>query len=246
MFQAFYLLCTGIGDKIRQDLAKACHGQGKPHSNRVAEPYAKMISWVTKSIDGLALAYAVLFFPVPLFWLIVHPAINIWRRAGYRSFWVALPVWLLGGVPLIFFQGSLFAQRWPRNGLTYSLGTVLLGLTFWILSQVHREFSLKKLAGLPELNPRHALRGVVTSGIYAHMRHPRYADLMLGFIAFSLLTGAEGIFLLAIVSILLYLIVAPLEERELREQYGSEYEIYARTVPRFVPKFWRRTRNLFL
>jgi len=45
-----------------------------------------------------------------------------------------------------------------------------------------------------------------------------------------------GIFLLAILTILLYLIVAPLEERQLREHYGSEYEGYARAVPRFLPR----------
>jgi methanethiol S-methyltransferase len=75
------------------------------------------------------------------------------------------------------------------------------------------------------------------------MRHPRYANITLGFLAFGLLTGEEGIFLLAFVTFLLYLIVTPLEERELREQYGSEYEAYARTVPRFLPRFRRRSRN---
>jgi protein-S-isoprenylcysteine O-methyltransferase Ste14 len=203
-----------------------------------------MMLWVNKSIDVLAMVYAVLFFPVPIYWLILHPAVNFWRRFGYRSFWVALPVWLLAGVPLAFFQGPLWSHRLPRNVFTYGLGTVLLGLAFWILVRVHREFSFKKLAGLPELNPRHALCGIVRSGLYAHVRHPRYADLALGFIAWGLLTGSEGIFLLAIVSILMYLIVAPLEERELREQYGSEYEAYARAVPRFLPRLWRRTRKL--
>jgi len=203
-----------------------------------------MSHWVTETIDVLAIVYAVLFFPVPLYWLILHPAVNFWRRVGYRSFWVALPVWLLGGIPLIFFQDQLLAHRLPRNFFTYGLGTALLALAFWVLGRVHREFSFKKLAGLPELNPRHALCGIVSSGVYAHVRHPRYADLMLGFIAFGLLTGSEGIFLLAIVTILMYLIVAPLEERELREQYGSQYESYARTVPRFLPRFWRRSRKL--
>jgi protein-S-isoprenylcysteine O-methyltransferase Ste14 len=41
------------------------------------------------------------------------------------------------------------------------------------------------------------------------------------------------------VTFLLYLIVTPLEERELRQQYGSEYEAYARKVPRFLPRFGR-------
>ena len=198
---------------------------------------------LTRTIDWLAVAYAVLYFPVPVYWLVLHPAVNTWRRIGYRSFWIALPVWVLAGVPVALMKDSIIAHRLPRNAATYALGAALLALTFWVSRRVHQEFSFKKLAGLPELNPAHPHRGIVDKGIYAWVRHPRYANMMLGFVAFGLLTGAAGIFLLAIVTFLLYLIVTPLEERELREQYGSEYEIYARTVPRFLPRFWRKSRK---
>ncbi len=196
-----------------------------------------------RTIDWLAVAYAALYFPVPVYWLVLHPAVNTWRRIGYRSFWIALPVWVLFGVPLALMEGPLFAHRLPRNPATYALGTAFLALNLWVSRRVHQEFSFKKLAGLPELNPAHPQRGIVDKGIYAWVRHPRYANMMLGFIAFGLLTGAAGIFLLAILTFLLYLIVTPLEERELREQYGSEYEIYARVVPRFLPRFWRKSRK---
>ena len=198
---------------------------------------------ITRTINWLAVLFAALYFPVPFYWLAIHPAVNYWRRVGYRSFWIALPVWILTGLPFVLIQDSLFAHRLPRNAATYGLGAVFLAVNFWISRQVHREFSFKKLAGLPELNPAHPLCGIVDKGIYARIRHPRYANIMLGFIAFGLLTGAPGIFLLAIVTFLLYLIVTPLEERELREQYGSEYEAYARKVPRFFPVFLRKTRN---
>jgi protein-S-isoprenylcysteine O-methyltransferase Ste14 len=51
-----------------------------------------------------------------------------------------------------------------------------------------------------------------------------------------------GIFPLAIVTVLLYLIVASLEERELQEQDGADYEACIPEVPRFVPR--RRRRNV--
>ena len=197
----------------------------------------------TRTIDWLAVLYAALYFPVPFYWLVIHPAVNLWRRIGYRSFWIALPVWILTGLPLLLIQDSLFAHRLSRNATTYVLGTLLLALNVWVSRQVHQEFSFKKLAGLPELNPQHPGRGVIDKGIYAQVRHPRYANIMVGFIAFGLLTGAAGIFLLAIVTFLLYLIVTPLEERELREQYGSDYEAYARKVPRFLPRFGRKLRK---
>lgn len=202
-----------------------------------------MLVALTRMIDWLAVAYAVLYFPVPFYWLLIHPAVDYWRRIGYRSFWIALPVWIVMGVPLVLMENSLFIHRFPRNAATCALGTVLLGLNYWLGRQVHQKFSLKKLAGLPEVNPDHSLRGVVNTGIYARVRHPRYANIMLGFVAFGLLTGGAGIFLLAIISFLMYLIVTPLEEREPRERYGSKYETYARTVPRFLPVFRRRTRK---
>lgn len=89
----------------------------------------------------------------------------------------------------------------------------------------------------------HLLCEVIGTGIYARVRHHRYASIVLGFFAFGLLSGTPGIFLLAFISFLLYLIVTPLEERELREQYGSEYEGCARTVPRFIPRFRLWSQN---
>ncbi|MBZ5566049.1 MAG: hypothetical protein LAP13_26980 [Acidobacteriia bacterium] len=64
---------------------------------------------------------------------------------------------------------------------------------------------------------------------------------MLTLLSMALLTGARGIFLLAILSILLYQVVAPLEERELLDQYGPPYAAYRESVPRFLPRLWRKT-----
>ncbi|HXH51043.1 MAG TPA: methyltransferase [Terriglobia bacterium] len=152
-------------------------------------------------------------------------------------------MWTLVGLPLALMRNLLFGYRLPRNAATCALGAAFLAVNFWVSRRVHQKFSFKKLAGLPELNPNHPLRGVVGTGIYARVRHPRYANIMLGFLAFGLLTGAAAIFLLAFVTFLLYLIVTPLEERELREHYGSDYDAYARTVPRFLPRLRRRSRN---
>src|SRR5437867_6843645 len=49
------------------------------------------------TVDAVALVYAIVVFPAPFFWPIVHPAIRFWRRFGNRSFWVALPLWTFSG-----------------------------------------------------------------------------------------------------------------------------------------------------
>jgi protein-S-isoprenylcysteine O-methyltransferase Ste14 len=57
------------------------------------------------------------------------------------------------------------------------------------------------------LPPSHTL---VTQGIYSHIRHPRYLQVVL------------------------------FEERELRHRFGEEYERYCQHVPRFLPRISRR------
>jgi isoprenylcysteine carboxyl methyltransferase (ICMT) family protein YpbQ len=196
--------------------------------------------WIEKTLDALALAYAILFFPAPFFWLIIHPAISFWRRFGNRSLWVAAPVWLIFGVTLVVLRGRIFSQRLGRNPLTAVLGFGLIALAYRIDKRVREQFTLRRLVGIPEMEPHRNVRGVVRDGIYARIRHPRYLVYMLSFWGLAFVTSALGFFVLAIVSVLMYLIVAPLEERELRQQYGSEYEAYCQAVPRFLPRLRRR------
>ena len=191
------------------------------------------------SLDVLAFAYALLFFPAPIFWLIIHPAIHFWRRFGNRSLWIALPLWLINAAALGVLAPRIYAHRLPRNGFSALLGAALIAAGIAIGRHVHRAFGLKRLGGLPEVNPNRYAGGVVKSGLYGRVRHPRYLEYMLSFVGWALLTGALGFFVLATVSIALYLIVAPLEERELREHYGDEYESYACEVPRFIPRLRR-------
>ena len=56
-------------------------------------------------------------------------------------------------------------------------------------------------------------------------------------VAYALFCNYLATYLLVpAVAILIYLIVL-LEERELRNRFGAEYEAYCARVPRFVPKF---------
>ncbi len=195
--------------------------------------------WIEKALDALALTYAILFFPAPFFWLIIHPAIRFWRRFGSRSLWVALPVWLMFGLTLVLLRGRIFSLRLGRNLWTVVVGLGLIALAYRIDRRVREQFTLRRLVGIPEMEPNRNVRGVVRNGIYARVRHPRYLVYMLTFWGLAFVTSALGVFMLAIVSVLMYLIVAPLEERELRQQYGSEYEAYCRAVPRFIPRLRR-------
>ncbi len=185
--------------------------------------------------DYIALFYLVMLLWIPFHWFVFHTALRFWRRLGTRAFWVALPVWLIFAAGIIMARHDLFARRLERNALTLTVGCVLFLVASWLDVQTRHAFGWRRLAGLPELNPHHPLCGVIRTGIYARIRHPRYLLYMLMILSMAFLTGAQAIFLLAFLSILLYQVLAPLEERKLLDQYGPQYEDYRRLVPRFLP-----------
>ena len=191
-------------------------------------------------LDILALVYAALVFPAALFWLIIHGGHTWWRRLGARSLWVALPLWGAAGAAIFLLRHRLLVERLGRHGLSLAAGGTLMVLAAWIEYQTRRELGLRRLVGLAEVSSPSSRPPLVTSGIYARVRHPRYLGYLLGWMAVALLTGAWGILGLAILSLLLYLIVEPLEEKEPQEYYGAEYSAYARAVPRCIP-CWGRT-----
>ncbi len=189
--------------------------------------------------DYIALFYLVMLLWIPFHWFVFHTALRFWRRLGTRAIWGALPVWLIFAAGIIMARHDLFARRLERNALTLTVGCVLFLVASWLDVQTRHAFGWRRLAGLPELNPHHPLCGVIRTGIYARIRHPRYLLYMLMILSMAFLTGAQAIFLLAFLNILMYQILAPLEERKLLDQYGLQYEDYRRLVPRFVPHLAR-------
>lgn len=84
---------------------------------------------------------------------------------------------------------------------------------------------------------------LASGGPYAIVRHPQYTG-------FSLLLFGEGVvhwptvFSLAVVPVLVvvYVLLARREEREMTERFGERYREYQRRVPMFFPhpRGWRR------
>jgi protein-S-isoprenylcysteine O-methyltransferase Ste14 len=194
-------------------------------------------------VDFIAIFYLILLLWIPFYWFVFHPAIRFWRRMGNRAFWVALPLWLIFAGGIIAARHELLGWRWERNALTWAAGGTLFLLASWLDMQTRHTFGWRRLVGMAELNPEHRLRGVVRTGVYGRVRHPRYLLYMLMVLSMAFLTGAKLIFLLAFLNVLMYQVLAPFEERELLDQYGRQYESYRRSVPRFLPHLRRTPAN---
>jgi protein-S-isoprenylcysteine O-methyltransferase Ste14 len=149
-----------------------------------------------------------------------------------------LLTWMVGVgmvfLPLLALAApALDLAAYSGNPALFLLGAVsaLAGLfVFW---RSHTDLGSFWSAHL-ELRKGHAL---VTSGIYARMRHPMYTAIFLITLAQALLltnwiAGPAG--LLAFT--LLYAIRVGPEERMLFEKFGADWETYSSHTPRLLPR----------
>lgn len=79
-----------------------------------------------------------------------------------------------------------------------------------------------------------------TPWMYAHVRQPLYVAWALAFWATPTMTAGHLLFAVVLTS---YMVAAAVvEERDLLAHFGSQYEAYQQNVPRYVPRFGKRTK----
>jgi protein-S-isoprenylcysteine O-methyltransferase Ste14 len=185
----------------------------------------------------LALVVLVSFVPLLVFWFLIHPFARTWRRLGpWVAYGAALAVMVLIGAGLFVLRGPLLAVEfgtvpwlWPPSVLTYLAAIVLEVLC-------RRQLSIGTLIGLPELVPSRGPGRLLTEGIYARVRHPRYIAGGLGLFALALFTNYLAIYALVVVYWPTIYAITVFEERELAERFEAAYERYRDRVPRFLPR----------
>jgi len=181
------------------------------------------------------LAALVLFLqlPIPLFWFVVHPQVNFWRRRRHKAAYITgvLFAWLPVTVCLIVFRGEIFRPDWPPPW-RIAAGTALIALEGWIFWRVNHALGAARLVGKTELSGGGE---VVRRGIYARLRHPRYLGSFLAILGACLLAGTHVMWIMAAGWAVLTLVAIAFEERELRARFGAAYVEYSRRVPRFLP-----------
>jgi len=183
-------------------------------------------------LDCLAAIVLFLQLPIPLYWFVVHPQVNFWRqhrKAGYIT--GLLLSWPPVTAALIYFRDSIFRKDAPPVW-SIALGIALVVFEGWIFWRVHRDLGIQRLVGKTELSGQGE---IVQHGIYAHIRHPRYAGSFLAILGACLFGGTRTMWIVAGVWTVLTLTAIALEERELRIRFGSAYQAYCRQVPRFIP-----------
>jgi protein-S-isoprenylcysteine O-methyltransferase Ste14 len=176
---------------------------------------------------------------IPLFWLVVHPAIGFWRRHPRACYYVVgSTVGLATAAALLLPYSWWLEKRFTQHPLAAVAGLALISTDLWMLVGIKRRLGGRVLIGLPELMPAAHATEVKESGLYARVRHPRYLGMMLSWLGAVLLSGATRLAVLVAVFIGLAVLVTELEERELLNRLGESYADYRRRVPRLLPRFW--------
>src|ERR1700683_5172180 len=92
------------------------------------------------TIDILAMLVCSVYGTIPLFWLVVHPLIERWRKRGRHAYALILPIWG-------FFIAITFLVLWPfrfahfyTNWFAWAPAAILFLLGFTIYSAAFKSF----------------------------------------------------------------------------------------------------------
>jgi protein-S-isoprenylcysteine O-methyltransferase Ste14 len=171
-----------------------------------------------------------------LYWLLLHSLLPVWRRLGVSAsqylLWAAVlaVAFLLSG-----WHEVLLARQFGFQPILAAIGIVFLAGAIVFRLQIERHLPWRVQLGLPEIDPSGHAQSLVTTGPYAHTRHPRYVQVLLALAGWALLANYPAGYFAALLWIPLALVIVALEEAELRRRFGAEYSAYCERVARFWP-----------
>ena len=141
---------------------------------------------------------------------------------------LGLPI-LAVATPLLAFAD--YSLRLPA----FVAGVVGLVAGLWIFYRSHRDLGSNWSETL-EIREQHA---IVSSGVYAHIRHPMYASMFLMGVAQALyfpnwIAGPAGL----LGFVLMFMGRLGPEEGMMLANFGQEYEAYRNRTKRLIPGVW--------
>jgi protein-S-isoprenylcysteine O-methyltransferase Ste14 len=160
-----------------------------------------------------------------------------------RNFVKALMPLILYVIIALFILASFWVDRWlalPVFRFTWwGIGLFVLLLLLGFVIDAWIIVTFRRASGTPM--PFKPPPKLITTGIYAHVRNPMaIAGILIGE-GLGFLLGSLSLILIFIplLTLLGFLYLKAVEERELELRFGKEYLEYKKRVPMFIPKFRR-------
>jgi len=184
----------------------------------------------------IAVLMAITLVPSVASWYVIHPFARFWRRLGtVATYCIVYSVIISGCLVLWEFRAAIVGADLGFQPLLLLPAAAAAAAGIVIARQRRKELTQRVLVGMPEISRRDKGR-LLTGGIYGRTRNPRYLEILTFSFVYTAFANYAGIWVLyALMFPALHLVVL-LEERELRDRFGAEYEEYCRRVPRYLPK----------
>ena len=186
----------------------------------------------------LAVVAFVTIPPAILYWFIVHPFVDFWRRVGKWGTFTFLGVMFVAcGYGIWVARDTVLSTDFGTDARLWVPAAVCYALAAWLQIKIRRHLPFATLAGSPELDADGRGGRLLDEGVYARVRHPRYVAIILAIIAWALFTNFLGTYLLIVFTTVGLAGIVRFVERELVSRFGRAYEEYRSRVPMFIPRF---------
>ncbi len=184
----------------------------------------------------LAVICLVSFPGAVVFWWIIHPFIDFWRRVGMvAAYTTGFGMMILIGVAMFFLRHQLMGQDLGTYWCLIVVGFLIYGVSALMEVQCRKLLKLRTLVGVPELKNEQSSEQLISQGIYQLVRHPRYLTIIVGMTGISSIINYLGIYILTLLMIPGLYLIALFEEHELLVRFGDAYRQYRASVPRLFP-----------
>ena len=188
------------------------------------------------ALDDLALLACSVYGTIPLFWIVVHPFVDRWRKRGRRAYLFVMPAW---GA----FIATGFAIMWPfrfghlyESWVAWAPAAMFFLFGFSIYSAAFRSFHHTQVSGLAEIEPGKHRQELMTTGIRSRVRHPIYLGHLCEIVGWCIGTGLIALYGLAAFAVVAGAVMIRMEDRELEARFGEAYRQYQARVPAIIPR----------
>jgi protein-S-isoprenylcysteine O-methyltransferase Ste14 len=162
-------------------------------------------------------------------WVVWVPLVIAWMALPYLAATGARPPWAL---PDFAREQGTLTLRW----IAAIVGLACLALSVECWTRMGKNW---RMAVAPDQKT-----DLVTTGLYAYIRHPIYALSILLMLCSALIVPTIPMAAVAAVHVVLMRVKARNEERFLTATLGKTYQSYCRQTGRFVPRFGARGSKL--
>ena len=179
--------------------------------------------------------------PSIAWWYILHFFVKFWRKVGPAYTMLTLfSLMFTSAISLYSVQEILMGRDLGANWFLVGLGGLFILVSWGIAVSRGRHMTPKTMFGIPELQTDGRGGKLLTRGPYSVIRHPRYAEVLFGISGAVFLANWSGVYVIVAVCFVAHHGAVLLEERELLDRFGEEYETYRNQVPRYIPQISKK------